>query len=135
MSKINEYLYIGSYFDAKKLNLLSSLNITHIVNLSQLDNCFPNNFNYLKIDIDDDNDENISQYFNKVSKFIHNAVLSGGKIFVHCIVGKSRSPCLVAAYLCKKRKMKLIDALSLIKNNRIIDINLGFLQQLENKFD
>lgn len=133
MNLIIDNLYIGSYANASDPTIINT-NITHIVNASHLNNCFPDSFNYLRIDIDDDEEEDISRYFSKTSRFIHNAILKKGTVFVHCVAGKSRSATLVIAYLCQKKKMKLCDAINLLESKRVIDINQGFHEQLKKRF-
>lgn len=46
------------------------------------------------------------------------ALSQGKRIFVHCRNGHSRSPTLVAAYLIKYQKMKVNEAIKLIKEKR-----------------
>lgn len=138
LSNINQILdhhYVGSYFCANDYDLLKKLGITHIVNVSQLGNVFPNEFIYLKINIEDDSEENINRHFTKTSRFIHNAILKNGIVLIHCVAGKSRSPTLAIAYLIMKRKMKLVDALQLVRQKKSnIDINEGFMKQLRERF-
>lgn len=134
MNKIIDNLYLGSYYDACNLSKLQNLEITHIVNVSNLSNCYPLNFNYFKIDIDDDSEEDINKYFTKTSRFIHNAILKGSNVLVHCVAGKSRSPTLIIAYLIQKKHMTLENAIKLVKEKRTIDMNDGFKQQLIKRF-
>ena len=145
-SKITDNLYLGTYYDAMDLDWLKSHNITHIVNASMGSNYYPERIKYYKIDVYDDSKSNISIYFEKSSEFIDKAICAGGKsemgkdyqvgnVLVHCMAGKSRSPTLVVAYLVSKKGMTLDEALQLVKQNRpIIRINLGFVEQLREKF-
>ncbi len=50
--------------------------------------------------------------------FIHSALSTGQRVFVHCAAGVGRSPMACAAYLMKHRRMSLHDALSLIEDRR-----------------
>lgn len=103
-SQILSNLFLGNFSDFK---MLKELNIKYILNLSENDNCFPEDFIYLKIDIKDNINENIKKYFRKTSVFIYNGLLVGN-VFVHCIAGVSRSPAIVMAYLIKKKNILLI---------------------------
>lgn len=133
---IIDNLYLGSYQDASNIEYLTTNNITHIVNASQLSNRYPEKIIYHTIDIDDDKDANIDKYFTECSRFIHNIILTNGKVLVHCFAGKSRSPTIVIAYLVMKKLMSLTNAYNLVKKCRPqIDINSGFLKQLEKRFD
>merc|ERR1711971_1351686 len=48
---------------------------------------------------DDKNAILLSQVFTESSNFIHECLINGGKVLVHCKAGKSRSVSLVVAYL------------------------------------
>ncbi|XP_064652922.1 dual specificity protein phosphatase 3-like [Lineus longissimus] len=72
----------------------------------------------------------LCQHFEKTADFMQEALDSGGKVLVHCIMGRSRSPTLVLAYLMKKHGMTAEEALKTVKENRDICPNAGFLQQL-----
>jgi protein-tyrosine phosphatase len=156
MDEIIPNLYISDWISANNKDLLLYKNITHIVNVSQVPNSFPELFIYLKVDIEDDDDENIDKYFTKVSRFINNAILKGGYVLVHCIAGISRTLLVsdetaplghpegmcarrarvVIGYLIQKRKMKLKEAFDLVKLKRKkICPNEGFLEQLHKRFD
>lgn len=53
-----------------------------------------------------------------------------GKVFVHCMVGISRSATCVLAYLMIKKGMTAEDAIRTVRKNRYVRPNDGFLQQL-----
>lgn len=55
---------------------------------------------------------------------------SPGKVFVNCMVGMSRSATCVLAYLMIKKEMLAVDAVRLVRKNRYIQPNDGFLRQL-----
>jgi protein-tyrosine phosphatase len=129
---ISNKLYLTCWNQANDKSVLQKYRITHLVNASQLKNSFSDEFIYLKIDVEDDEKVNIKQYFSRVNRFIYNAILKGGVVLVYCFAGMSRSPCLIAAYLIRKKKETLLEALKLIKEVRkCIDINEGFRIQLE----
>jgi protein-tyrosine phosphatase len=135
LSEIIHNIYIGPWYLVQKKEILLEHGITHIVNVSELKNSFPYDFIYLKIDFPDDEETNISQYFTKVSRFIHNAYLNRGKILIHCFAGLSRSPTLMIAYLIQKRKYDLEQAFQLVKEKRPdVDINENFMMQLTTRF-
>ena len=89
----------------------------------------------------------IFRYFHSTTAFIDRAVSSGGLVMVNCYMGWSRSATCVAAYLMMKKNMTAakvrisialnhqlltisVQALELIRQNRAIRPNAGFLQQL-----
>lgn len=53
-----------------------------------------------------------------------------GKVFVHCLLGVSRSATCVLAYLMIKKNMLAVDALRLVRRHRDVRPNNGFLGQL-----
>lgn len=132
--QINEIipnLYITSIVGASDYARLDELGITHIVNLSRVNNVYPRDFIYLKIDVADEIDENIIQYFDPINDFIHSALINNGRVIVHCKAGKSRSSAVVTAYICAYYHYPLFEALDLVKRRRsIIRPNLGFMTQL-----
>lgn len=71
-------------------------------------------FKYLDISITDQVGENAQKYFRITNRFIEEGLKSGG-ILVHSVQGKSRGPTFILAYLINKEKMKLRDALGLLR--------------------
>jgi protein-tyrosine phosphatase len=51
-------------------------------------------------------DYDISRFFEQTNKFIKEAEKSGGKVFVHCISGISRSTAVICGYLIIEKQMK-----------------------------
>ncbi|WOK96821.1 hypothetical protein Cni_G05529 [Canna indica] len=130
--KIEEGLFLGSVGAALNKPALKELNITHILTVAKsLDPAFPNEFNYKKIDVFDTPGTELDKYFDECFSFIDEARSSGAGVLVHCFAGMSRSVTIVVAYLMKKHRMSLSDALSLVKSKRPhVAPNHGFLTQL-----
>lgn len=126
-------IFIGNFSSACQPDKLQNLGVTHIVTvLSGVGEMYPDKFKYLTIDICDRNYSDIKQYFENSNCFIDNAINNGGKVFVHCKSGISRSATIVLAYLIKVKKMPLNLALNSIKSKRkIINPNDGFIAQLK----
>lgn len=53
-----------------------------------------------------------------------------GRVFVHCLVGVSRSATLALAFLMIAEGLKLQEAVAAVRPHRDICPNPGFLQQL-----
>jgi protein-tyrosine phosphatase len=69
--------------------------------------------------------------FEESNSYIDDIKAKNGIVFVHCLMGKSRSATLVIAYLMKTLKMKFLEAYEHVKKARkIIFPNFGFLKQL-----
>lgn len=145
---MEDSLYLSSVNEARNLDDLKKVGITHIVNLTgyknndlkelRFPNPFPNDYidgrNYLHIKISDEMDTNIQEYFSDINrKFIHPAIKSHGKVLVHCEAGISRSSSVVIAYLMQAQNMDLKAAYELVKAKKPnIAPNKQFMVQLMN---
>ncbi|KOC68606.1 Dual specificity phosphatase DUPD1, partial [Habropoda laboriosa] len=133
-------IYIGDAHSAMNKKYLKTLGITHLLNAAEgkrfgfvdTDRYYyaDTTIKYLGLPLDDSYTTDISKYFNTAASFIDEAVSTGGKAFVHCVMGISRSATCVIAYLMIKKGMHSIDALRTVRKNRHIKPNVGFLQQL-----
>ncbi|CAH9076965.1 unnamed protein product [Cuscuta europaea] len=130
--KIEEGLYLGSFGAAENRSELKSLNITHILTVSNsLSSLYPNDFAYKTISVSDKGDVDIAQYFEECFEFIEEGKRSGG-VLVHCFLGRSRSVTIVLAYLMKKHGMSLALALEHVRKGRKEAWpNSGFIAQLK----
>ena len=129
--KVIDGLFIGPLQAAFLISELQKNNITHVVDLYN-DKYFKhhNYFEYFSVKVEDTPDTDIRSHFDRVISFIDKGRKKGG-VLVHCQAGISRSASFVIAYLMKEEKMKLKDALQLVKSVRpIVSPNKGFLAQL-----
>jgi hypothetical protein len=93
-------IYIGNYSTSTNYELLKTLGITHIISaIPSFNPPFEDKFNYLHIEAYDDESQDISQYFEISNEFINECLNQGGKILIHCMVGRSRSVCLFLGFL------------------------------------
>lgn len=72
----------------------------------------------------------LHKHFKESSNFIHNALLKGGKVLVHCGEGISRSATLVLAYLMIKCNFTAQESVKQVRRYRSILPNFGFLKQI-----
>ena len=96
-------LFIGGLHALyQKPDLFQRAGITHIVSVLDFDiyeaGAFKQ-YEHLHLRLDDDPNENLLQHFPESNKFIEDALSNGGGVFVHCAMGKSRSPPVAVAYL------------------------------------
>merc|ERR1712066_56860 len=134
--KVHEGIIIGNGDTICNMNYLKGIGVTHVLNTAEHHvevnpakyPCY--GIKYYGFHVDDLPESNISRYFPTTTSFIDSAVSSGGLVVVNCVMGWSRSASVVAAYLIMKHKMKATKALELIRQNRNIRPNAGFLQQL-----
>ena len=130
---ITEEIFIGSFAAAENKEELIKNGITHVLNAAALvKNHYEDLFKYKKIDnLLDTPEANIQQYFNESCLFIEEAIKNGGKVFVHCHAGISRSSTLIIAYMIKNLNYTFEDALAYCKEKRNkINPNSGFQEQL-----
>ncbi|CAH1382107.1 hypothetical protein MTP99_006022 [Tenebrio molitor] len=133
-------LYLGDRYTSKDKRFLVRNGFTHVLNAAEGTDEYQVNTNqyyfrdakikYLGIPGHDRPSWNISVYFDEAARFIDQAVKSGGKVLVHCVVGISRSATLVIAYLMICKGMNAAEALVYTFKRRKVYPNRGFLNQL-----
>ncbi|EEB12415.1 dual specificity protein phosphatase, putative [Pediculus humanus corporis] len=133
-------IFIGDGTTAKNKDFLKKLGITHVLNTAEGKAFSMVNTNgyfykdvgikYMGFQLLDHPSVKISEYFHVAADFIQNAINSNGIVYVHCLMGKSRSSTCVLAYLMIKLGMSAAEALRTVKKKRAIYPNEGFLQQL-----
>ena len=128
MDKITDKVSLGDWIGAEDLEKLKQNNIKRV--LSCMGYLSPN-YNDKSIvqkiiELDDNPQTNIIQYFKDSIKFIEES----DKVFVHCFAGVSRSATLVIAYFMWKTKKPYNEVYEMVKKQRLIGPNLGFRKQL-----
>ncbi len=133
---IQNGVYIGDIASANNEVELKKLGITHIITaILGVNPSFPGDFVYLNVPIRDIESEDIKSHLKTTTQFIENAVLSGGKVLVHCIYGKSRSATIVAAWVMCRNGYTVDDTIQFLQKKReCVDPNPAFREQLE-QFD
>ncbi|KAK3705267.1 hypothetical protein QZH41_000071 [Actinostola sp. cb2023] len=113
------YLYLGSEVHASRSDVLQRLGITSIINVSRnIPNSFQGDFEYKNIPIDDTYNADIECWFEEAVQFIDNVKNSGGRVFVHCQAGISRSATICLAYLISRQRFRLDEAYEFVKKRR-----------------
>jgi len=134
-SKIAESLFLGSDTIARDQHILKENGVTHILNCAGTicPNYHPNEFIYKKLYLCDGSKEDITSLFYDVLEFIDGAISSGGKVFVHCHQGISRSSAMLILYLMWKDNMDYQSTHERVKAIReVTNPNAGFTCQLLN---
>ncbi|RNA41618.1 phosphatase Slingshot 2 -like protein [Brachionus plicatilis] len=131
-TKILDYLYLGTEWNASNYDSLVNDRVTHILNVSsEVDNFFPDAFKYLNIRVLDIDETDLLKEFDRTFKFIQEAKDQNTACFVHCKMGVSRSASVVIAYLMKEQDYTFEQALSFTKQKRpCVNPNEGFRTQL-----
>ena len=131
-SKIFDFLYLGSEWNASNLEELNANGVTHILNVTrEIDNFYPAIFKYMNIREYDVEATDLLQYWDLTYRFIRDCVQVGGVCLVHCKMGISRSASTVMAFAMKHFSWNLEKAMVHTKECRsIIKPNPAFRLQL-----
>ncbi|KAH9525761.1 hypothetical protein Btru_002296 [Bulinus truncatus] len=131
-SKILDYLYLGSEWNASNLEELQKKGIGYILNVTrEIDNFFVGKFQYYNVRVLDVEQEELLKHWDKTYKFITKARNHSSKVLVHCKMGVSRSASTVMAYLMKEKRWTVTKAYDFVKEKRsCVNPNTGFMEQL-----
>lgn len=102
VSQVSPGLFLSDLDSALNLSILSSRNITLIVNASGLEEVtYPHleGLRVLHVPVQDQPHAPLGLYFDPVAERINQN--QTGRTLVHCTAGRSRSPALVMAYLMR----------------------------------
>jgi len=125
-------LFVGPFLNAKSRPWLRRHGVTHIVNASEDAPCLFNDISYLRVAVRDAADADLASHFDRCHAFVRHALSRGGSVLIHCRMGRSRSPALLAAFLLREEGLTLALALEYVRSVRQIAApNSGFLRQLK----
>lgn len=132
-SQVTDFLFIGGAIAAKDKDTLTQAGITHIINCAAAvaPDFYPEDFLYYNVRLRDHSSQDMARHFYNVFDFIERARKCGGRIFVHCVKGISRSPTMAIAYLMWYKRINMYQALDFVRQARpAVDPNAGFIFQL-----
>ena len=118
---IDGFIYLGSDNVAKNYEMLKENGITHVINCARdfsADYHANKDITYLSFHLKDHVQENIESVFYEVIDFMEKAKAAGGRVYVHCVQGISRSSTMIIAYLIFSQRMTQEEALSLVRSRR-----------------
>ncbi|KAH9179266.1 protein-tyrosine phosphatase-like protein [Lactarius sanguifluus] len=137
-------LLLGPFQVSKNQITLNELGISHIVCIRDVKEAFsvrprfPDAFQYLVLDVQDSEEQNLIRLFPKAQQFINTALSLGGRVLVHCngnllhVMARSLSPAFVIMFVMQHYQLSWEDALHLVQNRRYcISPNGGFLTQIK----
>jgi protein-tyrosine phosphatase len=131
---LQDLVYLGSDVVAQNYELLQEHKITHVINCAadySADYHIDKGMKYLSLHLKDHVRENIESCFYAGIDFINDAKASGGRVYVHCVQGISRSTTMILSYMIYTQKTNLEDGLKFIRSIRhIANPNMNFMAQL-----
>ncbi|KAJ7971319.1 protein-tyrosine-phosphatase MKP1-like [Quillaja saponaria] len=132
-SKAAGHIYFGGDAVARDRDILKQNGITHVLNCVGFvcPEYFKVDFLYRTLWLQDSPSEDITSILYDVFDYFEDVREQGGRVFVHCCQGVSRSTSLVIAYLMWREGQSFDDAFQYVKAARgIADPNMGFACQL-----
>ncbi|KAJ6329475.1 hypothetical protein OIU77_011033 [Salix suchowensis] len=122
-----DFLFLGSYDNASRSELLKTQGITRVLNtVPACQNLYKNSFTYHCLQ-----DDKILQ-FDDAIQFLEQCERDKARVLVHCMSGKNRSPAIVMAYLMKSRGWRLAQCYQWVKERRpSVDLTQAVYQQLQ----
>eukprot|EP00747_Dinoflagellata_sp_TGD_P169338 gnl/TRDRNA2_/TRDRNA2_198094_c0_seq1.p1 gnl/TRDRNA2_/TRDRNA2_198094_c0~~gnl/TRDRNA2_/TRDRNA2_198094_c0_seq1.p1 ORF type:complete len:307 (+),score=52.88 gnl/TRDRNA2_/TRDRNA2_198094_c0_seq1:55-975(+) len=85
----------------------------------------------LLVEVADVTSTDLRPHFPRIQKFISEALRSGGIVYVHCGMGRSRAATATLSYLVSEEGMNLLTAFTHVITRRDISaINMAFVSQL-----
>ncbi|CAN6471996.1 unnamed protein product [Victoria cruziana] len=110
---IPDFLYLGSYDNASRAELLKTQGISRVLNtVPACQNLYKNSFTYHCLK------EEEKLPFGDAIQFIDQCEKDKARVLVHCMSGRSRSPAIVIAYLMKRKGWRLTQSYQWVKDRR-----------------
>lgn len=131
IDKNNIKLFLGSAYNSANYDILKSLNINKIINVTEeIPNHFENDIEYMKIPILDNNSNHFS---NEILNNINDFVKENDNVYVHCYQGASRSAAVILHLLISKFNYNIDTGMDyLYEKHPITNINVSFVDDLKN---
>jgi hypothetical protein len=129
-NQITEKIFLGNEDTARDKKILIKNNISNILVCAEgCDIFYPDIFKYKILYLDDAIDENLLCWLYEAFNFIDS---SEKNIYIHCVMGVSRSASITIGYLMYKQKKDYEEVFNFVKSKREeIEPNSGFVKQLK----
>jgi len=132
-SEMTPQIYLGGDVVAQNLAQLQSHGITHVLNAAGVacPNYHEGELSYLTLHLYDSANEDISTILYEAVAFIEEIVHSGGRVYIHCHQGVSRSSAMAIAYLMWTNGCGYESAYAFVRERRgVASPNAGFIARL-----
>ncbi|KAF9235227.1 protein-tyrosine phosphatase-like protein [Melanogaster broomeanus] len=127
---IDDKVYIGNLSAALSQDVRKKLGITHLLSVCT-EHTFDPQPNSMTITVQDSEYEDLLIHLPGACNFIRAALDNGGKVLVHCVMGISRSPAVVCAYLMVSQRLSVSQSIEYVRKHRPrVHPNYGFMKQL-----
>ncbi len=133
-------ILLGNRELAEKPHQMELFSITHVLNAAEGHKFNQVNttsatydgvgIHYVGVPAEDVANYRMYRYFTQAADYVEEALGSGGRVYVHCVQGLSRSATLVVAFLMLKRSLTVTQAFETVRRKRAVFPNYGFLKQL-----
>jgi len=132
-SEVAPGVFVGGVGAAKNRDGLLAHGVTHVLTVCNgISAFYEDDFTYGYARVEDNTSANIAAHFEYCYAFIVDALASGGRVFVHCFQGKSRSVAVCAMYLMRSEGLNADDALARVRAVRHVAApNSGFVAALK----
>ncbi|GAA0146823.1 protein phosphatase [Lithospermum erythrorhizon] len=130
-----DFLYLGSYDDASRAQLLKTQGISRVLNdlinlagdtVPACQNLYKNSFTYHCLQ------EEQKLPFDDANQFLEQCATDKARVLVHCMLGKNRSPAIVIAYLMKSKGWRLAQSYQWVKERKpVVELSEVVYQQLQ----
>ncbi|CAF4559145.1 unnamed protein product, partial [Rotaria socialis] len=130
---IDGFIYHGTIFHARNINLLEKLHIRNILNVCnvRLSRKIVDKYHVFWINLQDDFDVDIRVHFDQTNEFLQACRNKNEKVLIHCRAGVSRSSSIVLAYLLRYYHDILYNAYHYLIERRSIAMSKdGFFLQI-----
>ncbi len=120
-NEIVDGLFLGSEQAGESLEQLQQLGIGYVLVPAKTGLVvahFPEHIVYLQHNVPDVGEFPIGALFREFFDFIDHGRRAGKNVLVHCAQGKSRSACVVIAYLVWKNELSFNDAMHHVRKKR-----------------
>ena len=133
MSLITDHIVLAGIKEVTAEVHSKKLKITHILNVASEIVTDRNDYVYRHHGVSDDHPKSdIRTTLDANIRFMHEAVLGGGRVMVHCYSGMSRSAITVMAYLVKHHGLSAVDAYHKVLARRsIVDPWPNYLRRFQ----
>ena len=134
LDEVYDNIYVGNISTAYNKDKLKELNIKNVITaISGMTEIYPDEFNYMLVDVLDIKQQDMTPMFDDTTKFIKDSLDKGEKVYIHCMCGASRSVSIVCAFLTKEHGIEPEEAIKMIRNIRkVANPNPSFRNQLQN---